>query len=391
MFSLLWNSVLRVFAWLIMASLALKCQVVNATLFQAEKLVVPDDSAQSSAMEPLGKSVQELDKAIMHIHHAKDGSYWFGSATQGAFHFQNNSIIQYTTKDGLAGNRIGGIQENQAGAIYFSTNKGLTKFDGKSFTTLTLSNPLAVLPNPWKLEPDDLWFGGSQDTGEVLRYDGKTLTRHLLPSTKIGQELIAKFPRDKFPNAIWNPNDVYKIYKDSKGSIWFGTAGAGLCRFDGKELKWIYESHLTDVPEGGTFGIRSILEDRHGDFWICNTRYRFRFEATDSVDQSASSDKLSYERKPGVNPFKAPDEKDHIYFMDIAEDKEGKLWMATYRFGVWCYDGVQMKKYPVLDGTQIVSVFSMYQDRAGQLWLGTHENGVYKFDGQQFVRFRPNL
>lgn len=161
----------------------------------------------------------------------------------------------------------------------------------------------------------------------------------------------------------------------------------------------MYESHLTDVPEGGSFGIRSILEDKKGDFWICNTRYRYRIDSVSSdpaVSNAAAkaaetSEQFPYTRMPGANPFTTPDGKDHIYFMDIVEDRSGKLWMATYGFGVWCYDGVQMKHYPILDGTKQVRLFSMHQDRDGQLWLGTHETGAYKFDGQQFVRFQPPM
>lgn len=385
--------------WVIAASLALNCQVVWASPLQADPPVSQDNLATRSRNTALGQTVKELDKAIMRVHQAKDGSYWFGSDSQGAYRYDKKRIVRYSAEDGLAGNRIVGIQEDRTGAIYFTTNKGISKFDGQTFTTLPVAKHLGVFPNPWKLEPDDLWFPGEQDSGEVFRFDGKTLSRHLLPPTKIGQELAAKFPRDKFPNAIWNPNDVYRIYKDSKGRVWFGTAGAGLCRFDGKELKWMYESHLTDTPEGGSFGIRSILEDRNGDFWICNTRYRYRIDlarsdaaVSDGVNPSATNnDKVSYTRSLGVKPFAAPDGKDHIYFMDIVEDNSGKLWMVTYGFGVWCYDGVQMKHYPILDGTNQVKLFSMYKDRDGQLWLGTHESGTYKFDGQQFVRFQPDL
>ena len=386
------KTALLIAGYLVMSSnLALKCQIVLASPIQAEPLVEQDGLVQSSPKSSLGQTVQELDKAIMHVYHAKDGSYWFGSDSQGAYRYDMKSIVRYSTEDGLVGNRIVGIQEDRSGAIYFTTNKGVSKFDGQTFTTLPVAKRLGVFPNTWKLEPDDLWFPGQQDSGEVFRFDGKTLSPLLLPPTKIGQEIAAKFPRDKFPNAIWNPNDVYKIYKDSKGRIWFGTAGAGLCRFDGKELKWIYESHLTDIPEGGSFGIRSILEDKKGDFWICNTRYRYRVDGAslDAANLTAeSNEKVPYTRAIGVHPFVAPDGKDHIYFMDIVEDSSGKLWMATYGYGVWCYDGVQMKHYPTLVGSKQIKLFSMHKDRDGQLWLGTHESGVYMFDGQQFVRFQ---
>ena len=65
---------------------------------------------------------------------------------------------------------------------------------------------------------------GAHDTGVVYRYDGKSLHRLEFPKTKVGDEHIAKYPRSKFPNVKYSPYDVYSIFKDSKGHLWFGTA-----------------------------------------------------------------------------------------------------------------------------------------------------------------------
>ena len=46
--------------------------------------------------------------------------------------------------------------------------------------------------------------------------------------------------------------------------MWFGTSVFGACRFDGKSIKWMYENNLTIGLNGGTFGIRSIFEDKKG-------------------------------------------------------------------------------------------------------------------------------
>lgn len=61
----------------------------------------------------------------------------------------------------------------------------------------------------------------------VYQYDGKSLHRLEFPRTKAGDEFIARFPRSEFPNVKSSPYDVYTIYKDSKGSVWFGTATVG--------------------------------------------------------------------------------------------------------------------------------------------------------------------
>jgi ligand-binding sensor domain-containing protein len=175
-----------------------------------------------------------MPKDLWHVFQAKDGRHWFASRTEGAFRYDGKTIMRFTKKDGLAGDDVGGIQEDKSGNLYFSTNKGISKFDGQTFTTL---EPKAT--GEWKNEPDDLWFCGSQDSGVVYRYDGKSLHRLAFPTTKAGDD--ATLPRDKFPNAKYSPYDVYTIFKDSKGNLWFGTAVLGACRYDGKSFTWIPE------------------------------------------------------------------------------------------------------------------------------------------------------
>jgi ligand-binding sensor domain-containing protein len=332
-----------------------------------------------------GETVTELDKAILYIFQAKDNTYWFGSNGQGVYRYNGKTITHFTVNDGLVSNRIRGIQEDKSGNIYFTTYEGISKFDGQAFTTLSVS--ASSSPAAWKKQPDDLWFVGAQDTGVVYRYDGKSLHRLALPKTKIGEEQAARFPRSKFPNAIWSPYDVYTITKDSKGNLWFGTASAGACRFDGQSLSCMYETHLTEIEGGGSFGIRSILEDKTGAFWICNTRYRYRVDPEDMPGPEKGL--IKYKREKGIEQLKAPDGKDHVYFMSIIEDERGVLWMATFDSGVWRYDGDKVTRYPVRDGARDISLFSIYKDNRGDLWTGTHDGGAYKFNGKTFEKFRP--
>ncbi len=175
--------------------------------------------------------------------------------------------------------------------------------------------------------------------------------------------------------------------KDRKGNIWFGTAAAGACRFDGQSFSWLYETHLTETKGGGSFGIRSILEDKAGAFWICNTRFRYRVDPNDAPEPEKGL--IRYKREKGIEQLKAPDGQDHIYFMAIVEDEQGIVWMASGGYGVWRYDGDKVTHYPVKDGAKDMWVFSISIDNYGNLWLGTHEAGAYEFNGTTFELFRP--
>ncbi|MEQ1906347.1 MAG: two-component regulator propeller domain-containing protein [Pirellulaceae bacterium] len=323
-----------------------------------------------------GENVTELDKAIFYILQAKDNTYWFGSNDRGVYRYDGETLVNFTTDDGLVSNRIRGIQEDKAGNIYFATYEGITKFDGQAF--VTLNAPADADAKEWKLQPDDLWFVGPPDAGVVFRYDGKLLHRLEFPKTKDGDEHYRQMPRDKFPNAKYSPYDVYTIFKDRKGNVWFGTATLGACRFDGRSFVWLSENELRN----GSFGTRSIIEDKEGRFWFCSPLHRFDVDLSDPAGPKFRKlDGLRDTNDPNIEPFGG--------IMSSTVDSAGALWMATYGGGVWQYDGKSITHYPVKDGDKTITVFSIHQDNQGIFWLGTQEAEVYKFNGKTFEKFRP--
>lgn len=330
----------------------------------------------------LGDTVWVMNTDIWYVFQAKNGDYWFGSDTSGVYRFDGKTMIQYTTKDGLSSNRIRGIQEDKNENIYFSTLAGICKFDGHTFLTLTPVKYNSSGEN-WKLQQEDLWFSMIGKNGEKgpYRYDGKNLYALEFPKHYLEEEYYKKFP-----NNAWSPYEVYYIYKDIQGTMWFGTGNFGVCRYDGKSLSWLYEDHLTQAPNGGSFGIRSILEDKDGTFWFCNTRYRYKIKP--DIKYDAGKSLIQYERENGIDGVKSVDGNDYIYFLSVVEDNKGDLWMATYTEGVWKYDGKKMTQYPVKKGSKDITLFTIYKDRKGDLWLGTHESGVYKFNGESFEEFK---
>ena len=332
--------------------------------------------APNSSMD-IGDTVAELGNNLMHIFEDKNNNYWFGSSGEGVYRFDGKNIIHYTTKDGLCHNQIGKIQEDKSGNIYFNTGSGISKFDGKTFTTLSITSDSK---DNWKLNPDDLWFTGAQDSGVVYRYDGKLLYRLEFPKTQEGDEHISKFPRSKFPNANYSPYDVYIIYNDTKGNVWFGTSSLGVCRYDGKSFMWISEADLEfDVNTG--FGIRSIIEDNDENFWFSNTLFSYVFNGQINA--------TNYRKEKGIGSLDGKKDGDLVAIMSMVKGNNGEIWMVTYNSGVWSYDGKKITHYPVNIDDKSITIFSIYKDNQGDLWLGTHEEGAYKFNGKTFEKFVP--
>lgn len=311
----------------------------------------------------------------------KNDNYWFGSDGQGVCRTDGRTITRFTTTDGLCNDHIRGIQQHKSGDILITTLEGVSKFDGQRFVTL----PVNTFDSPdqgWRLDPDDVWLPLQPRQMGPYRYDGKTL-HHL------------KFPKHAFedeyfkgsPNLPWSPYEVYCVYKDGKGHMWFGTSNFGICRFDGKTRDWMYEKHLTEVGGGGMVGIRSIIEDQGGAFWFSNTQFRYRIAP--GTTTAPGNGQISYEREPGIDLSDTAAGEDFFYFQSITEDENRDLWMATYGGGVWRYDGKTLTHFSVKKGATEVTIFSISKDNHGDLWLGTHEAGPYRFNGNTFEPFRP--
>jgi len=316
-----------------------------------------------------GDTVKELGNNIMLIYQDKKNNYWFGSWEDGLYRYDGKTILHFTTKDGLQSNRVDDIKEDKFGIIYFNNSGKIVKFDGQNFTTVsTTSNS----NSEWKLEPDDLWFKSYQDSGCVYRYDGKYLQRLKFPETKEGDDYF-----EKFPNVNYSPYDVYNIYKDSKGNVWFGTASLGVCQYNGITFTWLSEKELEFDVETA-FGIRSIIEDSNGKFWFSNSLHRFNVYGQDNT--------TNYLKEKGIGSLDGKKDGDLVAIISMEKDNND-LWMATYNKGVYCYNGQQITHYPVKYNGKDITVFSIYKDNNGDLWLGTHENGAWKFNGQTFVKF----
>lgn len=333
---------------------------------------------QSDQNVAIGDSVSEMRDSPMIIFQDSKGNYWF--AGKGVYKYDGANFVHFRTDHGLCAEGVWGIQEDKVGNLYFETQSGISKFDGMKFSTL---RPLAKdsSQNQWKLEPNDLWFRGNWNENGVYRYDGTSLYHLEFPESERAQEFFKTYP-----NVPYSPYGIYSMYTDKSGAIWFGTASLGACRFDGTSIAWLYEDHLTNTPAGGSFGIRSIIEDKTGDFWFCNTRYRFEIQS--KVTEKNGFTQINYRRRIGVPPQMMPMDNESPYFMSVVEDDAGILWMATYEQGIWKYDGQGMVYYSVKDGDKRVTVYSIYKDHQGNIWLGTHDAGPFKFNGTRFEKFK---
>ncbi|MFK8008230.1 MAG: two-component regulator propeller domain-containing protein [Saprospiraceae bacterium] len=317
-------------------------------------------------------SMMKLDKKIWSIYQDQKNNYWFGSNGNGVFHYDGKNLKKYTKQDGLVDNTIRGIQEDHLGNIYIQTPEGISKYDGKGFTTL---EPIVSPLNQWSLEPNDLWFNCNGNANHIYRYDGKYLFELTLPKQGL-KEAFGIEEEERF-----SPYTVYGIDKDKAGNLWIGMVVAGAFRYDGKSFLWFPEKELSTLPDGRVPGVRSMLEDKDGYFWLSNFVSKYKI-----IDQDGT---IEYEKLKGVDLSKGYFKSRLPYFNSGLSDNNGDLWMTTYTGGVWKYDGKELFNFSVKDGDTEALLICIYQDHQGVLWVGTDNVGVFKFDGKTFVKFEP--
>ena len=118
------------------------------------------------------------------------------------------------------------------------------------------------------------------------------------------------------PSDGLSDGDVHCIAQDKYGFIWIGTS-YGLNRFDGINIK-TYFTRRNDSNSLRYNYVHAIYPGKNGDLWIGTLRGLCRFD---------------YSQGQFVN-YKAPR---NLSILDIKEDRQGKLWLATEK-GLWTVD-----------------------------------------------------
>ncbi len=309
-----------------------------------------------------------------------------------------------SVRNGLSSNIINDIQKDRYGYMWFATEDGLNRFDGKDFT--------------------------------VYRHKKGD-------STSLGS------------------NEITCLFEDNKGILWIGTSGGSLARYiREKDCFYTYKPHVG--KHGLNSSIKSITGDHFGNIWIAtygglnilnpktNSLYKFPIEEgnTNSLPSRTAlfvfedskkrmwvgTDKglLLYNRqRKSFRRFLHSESKPNSLISDrirtIAEDKKGNIWIGTDKgicklvsieqslfknystiiplntdvytikadgddFWVGTEDGLiilntiteksvhiksnQRQKY----GLSRNSIRSIFIDKTGIYWIGTFQGGVNKFD-----------
>jgi len=292
--------------------------------------------------------------------------------------------------DGLAGNRVLHMIQDRRGDIWAATKAGLSRYDGRYFTTFGRADGLPS-EQIFSVAEDSLghiWLGTYQDG--VVRYDGEQFT-HFTVEDGLGDNQIMDIEVDA-QGQVWlatfgggatrydgqyferftardglGNNTLIDVHQARDGAMWFGTQGGGISRYDG-------ETFTTFTTADGLVDntVNSVTSDARGKVWMGTSGGLSRYDGEVFVNFT-TEDGLAHP---------------HVYGMGV--DRKDRVWAITHGGGLSILDGdAPIETFTTADGLASNGLLEMIEDREGNIWLGTDGVGLMRYGGSPFRTLVP--
>jgi signal transduction histidine kinase/DNA-binding response OmpR family regulator/ligand-binding sensor domain-containing protein len=289
--------------------------------------------------------------------------------------FKQGRWKTYTHENGLAGDDAYCVFQTRDGALWFGTDQGASRFDGRTFWSLSAEEGMPRGPVRM-IEEDDagrIWMAGRIG---LLRYDSKA------PSPRVRAFTMA----DGLP-----ADTVTALTTDKSGRLWVGTS-KGLCYYDAAAERSGGSLFVNTVKEEAELVKDLTPNGRHGTLVGAARRGETRRPAASPQTQPMISGKVlqldgndSYVELPPkiFNEFDAATIEAWVRWDRLATRGYNRIFTYGKPFGD---TGIA-----VLDGKQLW--FMLYEEekkfreikRSGLLQIGqwTHIAGVTGKDGMK--------
>ena len=281
-------------------------------------------------------------------------------------------------EQGLSQSTIYSVTQDQLGFMWFGTADGIDIYDGHSFKHIRnkVGDNSSLSNNYVKalLTSTDgtMWVGTFG--GGLNRYNPKTETFTQYQSDSNNQHGIAN-------------KDIYSLYESEDGFIWVGT-GEGVSVFDPKKNTFKHYTHSSQIQESiGAGPIRAITQTFDGTMW---------FGTSQSGISSLAKGSSHFKH------IKHIDDDDHSISNNsinvLYQDTKGTLWVGTECGGLNKLNTQTNKvtRYPNILPNELAvnysDITSILEDEKGGLWLGTQNEGLNYFnpETERFISYRNN-
>jgi len=318
---------------------------------------------------------------VLSLFQDKKGSLWIGTYGGGINIYNGIKFLSLTKDNGLAGNSIYSITQDNSNNIIIGTDNGLSVYNGFTFKNYSTKDGLPS-KKIWSVavdKYDKIWIG--TDKGVAILYKNK----------------ILKFNK----NVILASSKVYNICIDKDQNVWFGTNNNGLIMYSKNKFKIFTENDSLCYNT-----VRAIVQDKKGIIWIGTDRGLNHYingkliiykKSTVTYYCSFLSHKgeiclLAYngsfvKYKYNNNKIERENYKfnDRQFFSAI-EDREGNTWIGT-NTGLIKFPSNVFYNYSEDDGMQNNNIFSIYGASDGDFWFASSKEGVARLKDKNFYLY----
>ncbi|MEM9681239.1 MAG: two-component regulator propeller domain-containing protein, partial [Bacteroidota bacterium] len=153
---------------------------------------------------------------------------------------------------------------------------------------------------------------------------------------------------------------VMRFAQDHQDNIWMGTFDAGLLKYDGDKF-------IAYDAEAGFYesAVEHIFEDNQGNIWLGGSRFLTK-KTGDTFFIFSDAEGYTDEETPA-----------------ILQDNSGNIWLGCHK-GITKFDGNNFYYYDLEGFDSPLEVFSGFIDKDGILWFSIWNNGLLRFDGESF-------
>jgi len=350
---------------------------------------------------------------------------------------QTPSYYHYTSSDGLASSTIYDIIQDRNGFVWFATINGISRFDGKNFTTLRTNNGLNSNSTISLLEgkSGELYIASYEKGINILRngrienycseIEGKSfaVAYLMLATPEQGKQTLYAYRSWGNINVIkeekqgelsagsvsTSPVYVNKLERLPTGEIVALTPN-GLYDFKNDKLLKRTISGLPDTAvyslatcdDGSYFvGSRGMIYRIRDNRVIRKFTIQFSKDNNDVIALLRDKNKNLWFSVMNRGFFILPDGSDQISDVGMTmglentlinkflEDNEGNMWLSTFGKGVYCLNNLYLKCFGEKDGMSNNNVYSVLKEKNGRLLIGTF-NGINLFENGKFQLIKSN-